>query len=288
MTPTMTAMPTIVAAGFAFAENPRWHKGRLYFADIHGGRVCALAQNGEVETIVVPPDSPSGIGFMPDGSLLVVAVHELKIMRWQNGILSTHADFSHLARVGLNDMLVDPTGRAYVVQYGFDWRKGETPVAAALLTVDAQGRIGIAAEGFESGNGMGLSEDGRIFYIAESGGCRISTFDRDTLGRLTNRRVLVQLPDRYYPDGICLDSEGGVWIACCFGPGVLRVDRHGQATHLVPMPEGRTPFACVFGGPDRRTLYICTAATEEPEKARALLTSRIEAIDVGFAGAGLP
>jgi len=283
-----TALPEVVATGFAFAENPRWHDGRLYFVDIHGGRVCAMDVDGTVETILSPPDSPSGIGFAPDGSLLVVAVHDLKVMRWKDNVLSEHADLGHLARVGINDMLVDPDGRAYVVQYGFDWRAGETPVASALLKVEPDGTPAIAAEAFDTGNGMVLTPDGKTLIIAESGACRISALDRAPDGSLSNRRVFAQLPDGHYPDGICLDSEGGVWVSCCYGPGVMRVEDGGRATHLVPMPEGRNPFACVFGGEGRRTLYICTAETEEPGEARRRLASRIEAIDVGFIGAGLP
>lgn len=283
-----TEKPDVIATGFAFAENPRWHEGRLYFADIHGGRVCAMAPDGTVETIVTPPDAPSGIGFMPDGSMLIVAVHDLKIMRLHDGVLSEHADLSHLARVGLNDMLVDPAGRAYAVQYGFDWRAGEAPVAAALLGIEPDGRVGVAAEALMTGNGMALSADGRAFIVAESGACRLSAFDRDSAGQLSQRSLFAQLPDGYYPDGICVDSEGGAWVACCYGPGVIRVEKGGRITHLVPITDGRNAFACAFGGPDRRTLYICTAENEEPGEARARMSSRIEAIDVGFTGAGLP
>lgn len=289
MTITIACPPRILADGFAFAENPRWHDGRIWFADIHGGHVHAVdPASGALETIVSPPDAPSGIGFLPDGSLLVVAVHEMKILRWKDGVLSPHADLSHLARCGLNDMLVDPDGRAYAVQHGFDWRAGDSPVAAALLCVEPDGSVGTAAGGMESGNGMALSPDGRTFVIAESGACRISAFDRDEEGRLSNRRVFAQLPDGYYPDGICLDDTGAVWAACCWGPGTIRVEEGGAITHLVPSDPGRNPFACVFGGPDRKTLYICTAEKEEPEFALARMSSRIEAVDVGFAGAGLP
>lgn len=202
MTITIASKPRIVADGFAFAENPRWHDGRLWFVDIHGGRV-------------------------------------------------------------------------YVVQYGFDWRVGETPAAGS-------------ASGMQSGNGMALSSDGRTFLIAESGACRVSAFDRDEQGRLSNRRIFAQLPDGYYPDGICIDNTGGAWIACCWGLGTIRVEEGGSITHLVPSDEGRNPFACVFGGPDRKTLYICTAKGEDPVSARAKMSSRIEAIEVGFTGAGLP
>lgn len=285
---TRTASPRVVATGLAFAENPRWHDGRLFFSDMHGGRVCAMDEGGRVTTVVATPDTPSGIGFMPDGSLLVVAMHTLKVMRWQRGILAEHADLSHLAKVGINDMLVDSSGRAYVVQFGFDWRAGEAPVAAPLLVVQPDGRTGIAAPGLHTGNGMAQSPDGRTLIIAESGACRLSAFNVDATGRLSNRRLFAQLPERHYPDGICLDSEGGVWASCCFGPGVIRIEEGGRATHLVPMPEGRNAFACMFGGADRRTLYICTAETEAPDAARAQLTSRIEAVDVGFSGAGLP
>ena len=285
---TFTEKPRVVASGFAFAENPRWHDERLWFVDIHGGKVYAMDEAGTLETVVTPPDAPSGIGIMPDGSLLVVAVHDMTVHRWKDGELSLHADLSHMAKAGLNDMLVDPQGRAYAVQHGFDWRGGETPVAAALLCVEPDGSVHQAADGMDSGNGMALSPDGRTFIIAESGACRLSAFDRDEQGRLSNRRVFAQLPDGYYPDGICIDDTGAAWVSCCWGPGVIRVEDGGAITHLVPSDEGRNPFACVLGGPDRKTLYICTAEQEEPETALAKMTSRIEAIDVGFVGAGLP
>ena len=152
----------------------------------------------------------------------------MKIMRWKDGVLSLHADFSHLARCGMNDMLVDPTGRAYAVQYGFDWRAGEKPVAVGLLTATPDGEAGIAAPDVLTGNGMALSPDGRTFYIAESGACRISAFDRDEEGNLSNRRLFAQLPDGYYPDGICIDDKGAVWASCCWGPGVVRIEEGGR------------------------------------------------------------
>lgn len=291
MTITITDKPRVLADGFAFAENPRWHDGRVWFVDIHGGSVYALDPAGRLETIVSPPDAPSGIGFTPDGSMLVVAVHQMKIMRWADGVLTEHADLSHLARCGLNDMLVDADGRAYAVQHGFDWRNGEAPVAADLLCVQPDGRVAPAAgneSAMESGNGMALSPDGRTFLIAESGACRISAFDRDDQGRLSNRRIFAQLPDGYYPDGICIDDTGAAWVACCWGPGTIRVEDGGRITHLVPSDEGRNPFACVLGGPARKTLFICTAEAEEPGAALAKRSSRIEALEVGFSGAGRP
>ncbi len=288
MTQIISKERTIVASGFAFAENPRWHDGRLYFADIHGGSVYALGMDGAVETIVTTPDSPSGIGFQPDGSLLVVAVNDLKVLRWKAGELSDHADLTQMAKFGLNDMLVDPEGGAYAVQYGFDWRAGDAPVGSALLRIEKDGSAGVAAEDLVVGNGMALSADGLTFLIAESAVCRVTAFDRSPDGRLSNRRIFAQLPEQHYPDGICLDSEGGAWVSCCWGPGVVRVTEGGEITHLVPITDGRNAFACCFGGPDRRTLYICTAAGEDPHEAMKTRSSRIEALDVGFVGAGLP
>jgi sugar lactone lactonase YvrE len=285
---TITAKRDIAALGFAFAENPRWRENRLWFVDLHGSRVVAMDVNGKVETVLETPFAPSGIGFLPDGSLLIVAVHDMKIMRYHEGKLSLHADLSHLARCGMNDMLVDPDGRAYAVQYGFDWRAGEKPAAVGLLTVTPDGATAIAAPDVLTGNGMALSPDGRTFYIAESGGCRISAFDRDARGNLSNRRLFAQLPDGYYPDGICIDDTGAVWASCCWGPGVVRVEEGGKITHLAPSEGKHHPFACVFGGPDRRTLYICTAEGEEPHEAKQRMSSRIEAVEVGFTGAGLP
>src|SRR5262249_23322971 len=131
-------------------------------------------------------------------------------------------------------------------------------------------------------------EDGKRLIVAESAGAQLSVFDVGPDGALSNGRIFAQLPEGHYPDGICLDSEGGVWVACVLGPGVIRIEEGGAVTHRVLIGDGRFPYACVLGGRDRRTLYVCTAEKFDLVHLRANRTARIDAIDVPFRGAGRP
>ena len=279
----------VLASGFAYAEDPRWRNGRLYFSDMYGGKVYALDLSGTVETILDLGDgTPSGLGFMPNGDLLVVSMFERVLLRLGKSGLTHHADLSPLAPHSINDMVVDRTGRAYVGQSGFDYWAGEAPRPAPLIAVAPDGTISVAAPDLMVGNGVVITDDGRTLIVAETLGHRISAFDIGEAGRLSGRRVFATLPDNHMPDGICLDTEGGIWTACPSGLGVVRFEDGGCITHIVPLPEPHRAYACMLGGADRRTLFICSSETSDRAEAPRMRSSRILAMPVGFTGAGLP
>jgi len=279
----------VLASGFAYAEDPRWRNGRLYFSDMYGGKVYALDLSGTVETILDLGDgTPSGLGFMPNGDLLVVSMFERVLLRLGKSGLTHQADLAALAPHSINDMVVDRTGRAYVGQSGFDYWAGEAPRPAPLIAVEPDGTISIAAPDLLVGNGVVITDDGRTLIVAETLGHRISAFDIDATGRLSNRRIFATLPDNHMPDGICLDTEGGIWTACPSGLGVVRFEDGGRITHIVPLPEPHRAYACILGGHDRRTLFICSSETSDRAEALRMRSSRILAVPVGFMGAGLP
>jgi sugar lactone lactonase YvrE len=279
----------VLASGFAYAEDPRWRNGRLYFSDMYGGKVHAVDLSGTVETILDLGDgTPSGLGFMPNGDLLVVSMFERVLLRLGTSGITRHADLSALAPHSINDMVVDHAGRAYVGQSGFDYWAGEAPRPAPLIAVEPDGSIGVAAPDLMVGNGVVITDDGRTLIVAETLGHRISAFDIDEAGRLSNRRVFATLPDNHMPDGICLDTEGGIWTACPSGLGVARFEDGGRITHIVPLPEPHRAYACMLGGADRRTLFICSSETSDKMEAPRRRSSRILALPVGFTGAGLP
>ena len=162
--------------------------------------------------------------------------------------------------------------------------------------MEPDGSAHVAADGIMGPNGIVISAVGRTLITGESAGYVITAFDRDDKGRLFNRRVFAQPPAGHAPDGICLDSDGGVWAAIpvilgapgMFGPGVMRFEEGGRVTHLVPMPANRRALACMFGGADRRSLYICTARSFSEKEAVARRVGRIERVKTDFTGAGLP
>ena len=273
--------------GLRFPEGPRWHDGRLWFSDMHDGRVLALDPQGRAETIfALEGDEPSGLGWLPDGRLLVVSMQRRQVLRREaDGRLALHADLSALAHFHANDMVVDRAGRAYVGNFGFDLNGGAAQRATNLALVHPDGRADVASDDMMFPNGTVITPDGGTLIVGESFRAQLTAFDVGADGRLSNRRVWATL-ERAVPDGICLDAEGAIWVASPVSKGVLRVREGGEVADRIEVEH--QAYACMLGGADRRTLYVCTAATHDPAKTGTPRSGRIEAVEVAVPGAGLP
>ncbi len=283
-----------------FTEGPRWREGRLWCSDMHDHRVISTALDGVADTVVrIDDDEPSGLGWLPDGRLLVVAMETQRLLRVEHdGEVAVHADLSSAARGSLNDMIVAPDGTAYIGDMGVrihdlgvERRPGQT------FRVAPDGAWECAADDLESPNGHILTDDGRTLIVAESGGGRLTAFTVRPDGTLTDRRTYASLtPARddvvfAPPDGICLDAEGAVWVADPLGARVFRVVQGGEVTDTIDFENdlaGLIPVACVLGGADRRTLLMCVAADWKREALVGTRTGRILASDVDVPGAGRP
>jgi sugar lactone lactonase YvrE len=281
----MPAAPRVLLDGLAFPEGPRWHEDRFWFSDMHSQQVIAVDLDGNTETICEVPNSPSGLGWLPDGRLLVVSMDDKRLLRLEPEGLVEHADLSALASHRCNDMVVDAAGRAYVGNFGFDLHKGEKPCAAELILVTPEGETKLAADELMFPNGTVITPDGATLIVGESFGARLTAFDVGPDGALSNRRVWAQL-EGAVPDGIALDAEGAIWVASPVSAAVLRVREGGEVTDRIEV-ETQT-FACMLGGPERKTLFICTAGSSDPEECRQQRNGRIETVDVDVPGAGLP
>lgn len=279
-------MLTTLLDGLTFTEGPRWHDGRLWFSDFYTQRVLAATPEGRLDTILEIPERPSGLGWLPDGTLLVVSMLDRRLLRVEGGKPRLHADLASIATGPCNDMAVDARGRAYVGNFGFDRHRGEAPRAAVLARVDPDGTVTRAAEGLEFPNGTVITPDGRTLVVAETMGQRLTAFDVAADGALTRRRVWAAL-DGVFPDGICLDAEGAIWVSDARGPDLLRVREGGAIERRFPTGPGRHAFACMLGGADRRTLYVCTCTGSGPAVADKR-DGRIETVRVDVPGAGLP
>ena len=272
--------------GLTFTEGPRWRDGRLWFSDFYTHRVLTVDPAGRCETILDVSSRPSGLGWMPDGSLLVVSMLDRRLLRVSGGRATTHADLSSIATGPCNDMVVDARGRAYVGNFGFDRHRGEEPRAASLARVDPDGTVTRAADDLEFPNGSVITPDGRTLIVGETMGHRLTAFDVAADGALANRRVWAAL-DGVFPDGICLDAEGAIWVSDARGPDLLRVREGGAIERRIPSGPGRHAFACMLGGADRRTLHVCTCTGSGPAMADKR-DGRIETVRVDVPGAGLP
>ena len=263
-----------VATGVAFGEAPRWHNNTLWWSDMHGGGVRKLAGD-QVQPVCEVANRPSGLGWLPDGRMLVVSMTDKRVLRQEaHGTLATHADLSHLAPCRLNDMIVDAQGRAYVGNFGFELDTGEQPRPTVLLRVDPDGAASIAADGLMFPNGMVII-GGTTLVVAETFGGQLTAFDIGDAGALTRRRVWAKLPEAAVPDGICLDDRGAIWVASPTTHECLLLREGGDV--LDRIPTGRGAYACALGG---RTLFVCTADSHNPERQRAERNGRIEAFEI--------
>lgn len=284
MTIDIIETPRVLADGFQFTECPRWHDGMLYFCDMHDGAIHRMDESGATELVCRIEGKAGGIGFLADGSMLVAAMDQGRILRLRNGKMEVHADLSSLLRAGLNDMIVSPEGRCYVARYFHP----DPPYNEPLLFVDEHGGVHESADTLFVANGMWLSPDGKRLVVAESGASELALFDIAPDGAPINRRLFARLQQDTSPDGIGGDDAGGIWAACCRGEGVLRVVEGGEVTHRVRFGAGKFAYACTLGGSAGDTLFICTSGAFNAETHRSEGGARIEAVRVPFRQAGTP
>ncbi len=270
--------------GLAFPESPRWHENKLWFSDMYACQVMTVDLDGRTEPVCAVPQQPSGLGWLPDGRMLVVSMVDRRLLCLGPGGLTPFADLADLAPSHCNDMVVDKQGRAYIGNFGFDFfDQPPKPTVLILVTPDGQKRI--VADELLFPNGTVITPDGTTLIIGESYGSRLTAFAIRPDGSLTDRRVWAELQGAA-PDGICLDAEGAIWMASPVSSEVLRVCAGGRVTHRIPVEI--QPVACMLGGPDRQTLFILEAPIIRPEKGRARKSGRIETVRVEIPGAGLP
>jgi sugar lactone lactonase YvrE len=276
--------PIILLDGLMFPEGPRWHEGRLWFSDMHAHQVVAVDMAGKRETIVEVPNKPSGLGWLPDGRLLVVSMQDRKLLRLDPGGLVEHADLSGIATFDCNDMVTGPTGNSYVGNFGFDLHNRAEFKAASLALAIPDGQVRAVAGDLMFPNGTVITPDGSTLIVGESGGQRLTAFDIEADGSLSNRRTWAETGNP--PDGICLDAEGCIWVAVPRGNvGVIRVAEGGEIKQQIPTE--RDAFACMLGGPEGCTLLICEAFGSNPEGMKPG-NGCISMVEVDAPGAGWP
>lgn len=292
-----------VLSGMSYLEGPRWHDGRVYVSDFYTGDVVAVELDGRADpaTVANVPGQPSGLGWMPDGSLLVVSMRDRRVLRVRDGgAPEEHADLSALAPWHLNDMVVDSRGRAYVGNFGFDLMSGAPMRSAGIIRVDPDGSATVVAEDLMFPNGTVILPDARTLVVAETLGGRLTAFDVDDDGALSNRRVWAKLSDTpdtddlgeliaaggVAPDGTALDAEGAIWAADALGGRVLRVREGGEVVDEIA--PGTGVFACALAGADGRTLVMCAAPSFAEHERRDTREAVLLACEVDVPRAGLP
>ena len=286
---------TVVAEGLYFGEGPRWHDGKLWFSDFYDHAVKSLDVDGKVTTELKLDDRPSGLGWLPDGRLLVVSMQAQKLLRLDEGGLVLHSDLSEYATHDCNDMVVDASGRAWIGSFGFDLegeveKRGLDSMLADhpttnIMRVDTDGSCHLAASDMDCPNGPVITPDGKTLIVAETLALRLTAFDIGDNGELSNRRVWARLGERA-PDGICLDADGNVWIANCFASECVLIAQGGEVLDVVTTTQ--PCIAAMLGGEDGRELYMMTAPSIERKVHSNVRGGRVERVRVATPGAGHP
>lgn len=299
--------------GLYFGEGPRWHENKLWFSDFYSHKVMTLDENNSLETVCEVPNQPSGLGWLPNGDLLIVSMLDRKILRFSEGSISVHADLSEYVAHKCNDMVVGRDGTAYVGNFGMG-DAGESLNSTHLMIVKSDGTVLKGPDNLLFPNGTVITEDGKNLIIGETLGAKLTSFDIEDNGELTNRKLWARTSplfslliikflssmgfdlskvdfskyskNLHVPDGICLDEKNGIWIASPTTKAVVRIEKGGNITDTINTPKGA--FACMLGGKERKTLYVIISNSSDPEEAQASPEGEIHSIEVEIPGVGKP
>jgi sugar lactone lactonase YvrE len=275
-------IPEPLANGFCFGEGPRWFEGLLWFSDMLGEAVHTSTLGGSLTTLPLPGHCPSGLGFRPDGSLLIASTEDRKVLRYDGETVMEIADLTPLVPADLGDMVIDDAGRAYI---GSQASSG----GGVIVRLDPDDSATVVAEDLDFPNGMVITPDRKTLIVAESIGRRLTAFTIDgpgAPGALGDRRVFADGLDGP-PDGIALDAEGGVWTSMTLAHQFERIVAGGAVTDRIDMGE-RVAIACALGGPERRILFLLSSIDAYPQRLVGTRLSRLDAVQVATPGAGLP
>jgi sugar lactone lactonase YvrE len=285
-----------VATGFSYLESPRWREGRLWLSDFYTRHVVTVEPaTGIVETVCEVDGQPSGIGWLPDGSMLVVSMLDRRVLRLERGNLAEHADLSKLIAWPANDMVVDALGRAWVGNFGYDLMAYQHPEPTSLIRIDPDGTATPDGRDLLFPNGTVISNDESTLIVAETVGRRLTAFTIAANGSLSDRRTWADFDAAatrqatgapVLPDGIALDAEGCLWVADALSGRVLRVAEGGGIKDEIETGTGA--FACMLGGDDGTTLFICAAPSYSAEERRHTRDGVLLAVEVPVPHAGRP
>ncbi len=264
--------PRLLADGFLFLEAPKWHDGRLWLSDVFDHKVYALNNNGQRCHSLDIPNRPSGLGIMSDGSLIIVSAKDRKILRFDGSTITEHADLSAHTKWWLNDFAIDASDRIFIGDFGYDFVANDPPRSTKLHRVERDGSISVATDQVDFPNGSVIINDGRTLIVAETWKARISAFDIDTSGNLSNRHIFADLDGRQ-PDGICADAEGAIWAGIYNTGEFVRVLNGGRITHTFKF-DG-SAISCTIGGDSGNRLFMTAFLGSDADMAAGLRKSAV-------------
>jgi sugar lactone lactonase YvrE len=246
----------VLVDNLGFPEDPRWHDGYLWFSDMEAKAVMRVDLEGNLEKIVEVEGTPSGLGWTPNGDLLVVSMADRRLLRHTEDGLVEVANLWDLASFNCNDMVVSEDGRAYIGNFGFDFEALAPYSPGEIISISPRGEPKIAAKNLAFPNGMVITPDGKTLIVGETLGERLTAYDIEPNGDLSHQRTWAKL-EKMTPDGITIDAEGAVWVPSPVSGSIFRVIEGGEITDQIHVQT--QAYACKLGGVDRKTLFMTTS-----------------------------
>ncbi len=277
-----TLKTNVLASGFWRLKAPRWHLGALWVSDVRAGKVFRIDLDAKITVVADVPSRPFGLGFLPDGELLVASMTQRLILKFGAKKRTVYADMADVAAGYLRDLAVARDGNAYVTSFDADAAGPDCFASARVVLVTPDGSIRSVADNIAHPNGLAITSTHELL-VAETLGNRLLAFKIGGDGTLLHRKVFANF-ERMSPLGICADSEGAVWAAAARQSLFIRVQQGGRVTHRVHVP-GRHAVACQLGGQDGRTLFCLTVAANLDDYPDRQQTARVETTAVDVPGA---
>jgi sugar lactone lactonase YvrE len=274
----------VIFSDLRFPEGARWHDDQLWFSDMHTGQVFRSDPAARrLQEVVVVDDQPSGLGWLPDGSLLISCMLSRTVSRFDPGTgVGVFADVSSLTDAPVNDLVTDEAGRTFLGGFGYDLYGDAPQQPGPIFRIDSDGTPTLVEQDMVFPNGSVFLPGSSTLVVAETWAARLTAFEVDDAGALVDKRVWAELPTGSTPDGICVDAAGGVWVSSITTSQFLRVEAGGRVTQTITV-EGRCATDCVLGGRDGTTLFLLTSNSWQPSETTSR-AGRIEAVEVEVPG----
>lgn len=244
------------------SEGPVWEpqKQRLYWTESAGNQIFVGSKKEAKPNLWKEGVPAASLALHANGGVVTCGssgLHHIK----PGGETKPIEIHSGEMPVHLNEIIADPLGRIFTGQEAFK-DNCDYPLGY-LYRVDTDNTVSVVDDGLHLGNGMGFSPDYATFYLTDSILRTIYAYDYDIKrGETKNKRIFIQLSqDDGLPDGLTVDKEGYLWIACYFGGKIQRYDPEGKLEREIKLPASQ-PTSLTFGGKEYNEIFITTAAQD--------------------------
>ena len=256
----------VLDARVQLGEGSIWHpkESKLYWVDIEGKSLHVYDPELKVDRKLELGSRVGTIVPVESGGVLVALQSGIHYLNTNTGELSlVNNPLRDTTNLRFNDGKCDPSGRFWVGTLALDSRKK----GGVLYRMDKDKSVTVMLDSVGVSNGIVWTEDKKTMYYNDTPTGTIQGFDYDDkTGKISNRRVVVQIPKGGgWPDGMTIDADGNLWVALWGSGTVAKFDpRTGKLLQKIIVPAPNVS-SCAFGGKNLETLYITSARVKLTE-----------------------